>query len=483
MSFQSLFQRVLPRLSDRRNISALSFDGKTLASVGHGGGVMLVDTQFGNTIGFLNFAHYPPVSFMNWINETQLLVGNTRGGISQATLTPAAEIPNNSNPLASVVTIIPQSEFKATSMCYNPIHNLFAIGFSGEIQIWCLRLTPQRQRRWVLFDSIECEDEEGTKDSATTMIFFGANAQSLCAFTFNKFVIWDYSDKSLRWHAHDWGTFFRCCAVSPDGKSMAVSTTDLSVLIWPLHGGGPCIHDQQVFEIPSGRNWIEYAETTPVTYFDAETILTTDPVGNIYIVSLDGRKKEVFPVGENYFVRAILIHESMINLVTMGPACTTMLIGLTNNARVHRRVAKEFKAQAPLMTDHCVIQQRVATVDSLARATAADSFVAKVSLQLRRFGLYALSRHFFSTLVSYVRWRHLVASILVLIYNDLLALDLLTVFNVPALTVQFTLAEFVMRVIFYLAIRMLRLFCYGFFVVTRACIVYFCTLILRYFSD
>ncbi|KAG8716029.1 hypothetical protein FRC09_016103 [Ceratobasidium sp. 395] len=404
MKFQSPFERVLPRPSDRRNVSALSPDGQLIASAGSSGEVMLINAQFGNTLGFINFIPLPIV-YLRWINKTQLLVGNINGGVFQVAL--FEKVSDDSNELASISTIIPESKDDfTTTMCYSPRRNMIAIGFIGEIRIWGLRLSEAGQRRWVQLDTIECKDDRGLRDCATAMTFFGHGDQSLCAFTYNQYMIWSSLVKLSKWHTHDWDTGIHNCTVSPDGQSMAVSTTDLSILIWPLGATGPVISGQRKYKMSGGRDWIEYAGMTPLAYLDTETILTTDTVGNMYAISTDGKFKHSFTVGEYFFVRAVLVHGTLINIILMGPTCTTMLMVLTTDATMHDRMQKAYKQLGP-RTAHRLIEQNVITTDLAATGDALEG-TAEADNQ---GGFFSYISGLFSTLARCFNWRNLVRTV------------------------------------------------------------------------
>ncbi|KAG9096251.1 hypothetical protein FRC06_008873 [Ceratobasidium sp. 370] len=443
MNFKSPFRQIFPFQSDPNVKSYLSPDGKVLAFVDTHGCVMLVDMQVGVTLGSLEFGHYPRITCFCWANNTQFIIGNSVGEVYQATLVQAGQL--DSANLAVISTIIPQSNRPIVTLCHDPLRNLLAISFIGEIQIWCLRLDPARRRDWVLFDTIPCE-HNGDESCATAMTFFGTGDETLCAVTHFGFAIWMHANKSLNWHAHNLETGIACCAVSPDGQSMTATTTNLSILIWPLRAGGPVISEQRTFDIPMGRDWQEYAESAPFAYFDAETIVTADPIGNVYALSLEGKTKHVFSVGQNYFIRSILACQSVVTIVEIGPTCTTLVIGYTNELVVHRRIARAWKAQSSRAPPR-MITQGVTTTSPPANLPVASSTAKRAAKvpsevadtapekhtrlkQSRSDKLFKFIWWLFAALTHYFCWRNLVASIIVMFCNSMLSLDFLTIYNV-----------------------------------------------------
>ncbi|KAG8735820.1 hypothetical protein FRC10_010107 [Ceratobasidium sp. 414] len=313
------------------------------------------------------------------------------------------------------------------TFCHDPIRNLIAISFIGEIQIWCLRLDSTRRRRWVLYDTIRYIDN-GDDWCATAMVFFGANNRSLCAATFSGFIIWTYADKSFRWHDHDFKAEISHCVVSPDSLSMVASTSDHSILIWPLQAEGPVTSEQRTFDIPTGRSWIEYAESAPLAYFDAKTVVTADPIGNIYVLSLEGQSKHVFPVGENYFICSILVSDPIINIVAIGPVCTTMLIGFTADTVVHRHVAKAWKAQASHPLPRAITQRVMVATPTEAAGTTDKGHPGLETGRSRKPLVFIW--WIFTTLTRYFCWRNLLASILILYYHNMLSFDFVCTYNI-----------------------------------------------------
>ncbi|KAG9079224.1 hypothetical protein FRC06_007880, partial [Ceratobasidium sp. 370] len=299
MNFTSAFQEVLSRATDSGLNAYLSPDGKHLACTHTNGSVMLVDMQAGITLGTIEFGTFPSFSCLRWTSNHQFIIGNRYGEVFQANLAPLGQLDGDN--LALVSAIIPPCNSSVVDLCYDPIRNLIAISFVGKVEIWCLRLDEMRRRRWILYDTIVC-DRSVDESCAAALTFFGGDDRALCAVTLSGFTIWTYADRSLKWHAIGHDTYITHCVTSPDGQTMAVSTTDLSVLIWPMHVGGPDIGQQRIFEIPTGRDWQEYAESAPLTYFNAETIITADPIGNLYFLSLEGQTKHILPVGANYFI-------------------------------------------------------------------------------------------------------------------------------------------------------------------------------------
>ncbi|KAG9084490.1 hypothetical protein FRC06_004064, partial [Ceratobasidium sp. 370] len=312
------------------------------------------------------------------------------------------------------------------TLCHDPIRNLIAISFIGEIQIWCLRLDSTRRRRWVLYDTIRYIDN-GNDWCATAMVFFGVNNRSLCAATFSGFIIWTYTDKSFRRYDHNFKAEISHCVVSPDSLSMAASTSDRSILIWPLQAEGPVTSEQRTFNIPTGRSWIEYAESAPLAYFDAKTVITADPIGNIYVLSLEGQPKHVLPVGENYFVCSILVSDLMINVVAIGPVCTTTLIGFTADTVVHRHVASMEGAGFPFVTPcyHATCH------GGDPHRSGGHKDKGHPGLETgRSYKPLAFIWWLFTTLTRYFCWRNLLASIVILYYHNMLSFDFVCTYNV-----------------------------------------------------
>ncbi|KAG9097330.1 hypothetical protein FS749_006572 [Ceratobasidium sp. UAMH 11750] len=299
--------------------------------------------QVGARLGILKFGVLPLAEHMCWTSNTQFIIGTGTGEVLQASLLPAGQ---SDNDLVLVSTIIPPFKRSILAFCHDPIRNFIAISFFDKIQIWCLRLDSKCRHRWVLYNMIQCLENDWY---ATAMTFFGENNHSLCVVTPSGFITWTYKEKSsFRCYNHEFEAVVTHCVVSLDNLLMAGSTCDRSILIWPLQATGPVISEQQTFDIPTGRSWVEYAESAPLAYFDAETVITADPIGNIYLLSLEGEPKHVFSVGDNYFIHSISMSDQMFSVVVMGPVCTTMLIGFTTNAAIHRRLAKAWEEQDSL---------------------------------------------------------------------------------------------------------------------------------------
>ncbi|KAG9087972.1 hypothetical protein FRC06_002280, partial [Ceratobasidium sp. 370] len=103
--------------------------------------------------------------------------------------------------------------------------------------------------------------------------------------------------------------------------------------MWPLSASGPISKQQRTFEIPlpTSRDWVGKANSSPVSFLNAKSIVTVDPAGTVYIVSIDGQVQHTFSVGDNYFVKSIWIHEPAAQIIALGPRGNPLIIGCTYN--------------------------------------------------------------------------------------------------------------------------------------------------------
>lgn len=87
-------------------------------------------------------------------------------------------IMQESKQMAAVSIIFHNTGSPILALCYDSTRGLLAFSFSGEIQIWCLRVNKAHRRQWVLECTIPCQ-RDGVTWSASTLSFFGGYEKSL----------------------------------------------------------------------------------------------------------------------------------------------------------------------------------------------------------------------------------------------------------------------------------------------------------------
>ncbi|KAG8735816.1 hypothetical protein FRC10_010103, partial [Ceratobasidium sp. 414] len=285
-------------------VSHLSPFGDLLASIEGVERIVLTCVKTGTTLGIIDFGPDFHATCLCWATNTRLIVGNNSGEVVQADL--MHPITPDSLKLAELSLITRNHNCPVKILCFDVSSYLLAASFDGEIKIWYGHLLHGSRREWVLYDTLLCQhDRVGW--SASAMAFLSTNDKSLFAATEFGFAVWVFSDKSLSWYERANSHVIEHCAVSLDSRMLAASTRNFCVLMWPLSASGPISKRQRTFKIPlpTGRDWISKANSSPVSFLDANSIVTADPAGTVYIVSLDGQVQRTFSVGDNYLVKSI----------------------------------------------------------------------------------------------------------------------------------------------------------------------------------
>ncbi|KAG9113375.1 hypothetical protein FRC07_007780 [Ceratobasidium sp. 392] len=96
--------------------------------------------------------------------------------------------------------------------------------------------------------------------------------------------------------------------------------------------------------------------SAPLTFFGAESIVTANRVGTIYVFSLKGQIQYSISVGMNHYIRSILVYEQMIYAVAMGPEGEALLVGYTNDLATHQTSIDARKTQPVPTPQSCGTQ-------------------------------------------------------------------------------------------------------------------------------
>ncbi|KAG9098029.1 hypothetical protein FRC06_006903 [Ceratobasidium sp. 370] len=330
-------------------ISHLSPFGDILASAEGNSKIILTRVKTGATFGVIDFGPNRRISCLVWATNTCLVIGNHVGEVSQADLTYYAA---EDSPKFAKLSLVTRSHYPIKAMCFDVSDYLLAISFDGNIQIWCGRLTNEHRREWALYDMVSCQ-HNGAAWSASTMTFFSTDNKSLFAATDAGFGIWVYSDRSFWWYERTNLPAIKHCAVSPNGRTLAVSTKDLSILIWPLAASGPASTQPRTFEIPIpvGQSWMSKVDVSPVNFLNTELIVTTDLVGTVYVISLDGQMQSTISIGENYFIKSIwasTVHRTTAQVIALGAHGNPLIIGCANSHESQRSILAITEFERPL---------------------------------------------------------------------------------------------------------------------------------------
>ncbi|KAG8710542.1 hypothetical protein FRC08_017025 [Ceratobasidium sp. 394] len=466
MNFKSPFSKVLPLSSKPGLVSSLSPDGHRLATCARPtASVLLVNVESGLSLGHLQFDCR--ITCLFWATNSTLILGSANGQVFQANVAPNPRL--DPSDLALMSTILTSSNGAVKALCYDPIHSLLAVGFIEEVQILSLRLDAGRRRRWVLFDQFDCP-HPGMPWLPSAMEFYGSTDRFLFISSATKgFTVWAYKDKSISWFQGDDESAAGPCAISPDNQSLAVSfcsDTHFGISIWPLSTTGPIMEREKSYKIPTGQVWIEWAEFAPLAFLDSKLVITADPVGTIYIVSVDGQTKHTFSVGVNYFVRSIMVCQSMVNIVAIGPASTTMLLQYTDDAAAYRK-AVDIRGAHINTEDLNFLFQNVTKSLRPPNRPNKDQVLPEAR---RNCSPFAFMRSTFVNLLSHLSLKNVLISMLILFINNKLNFDLLTAYNVFYITAQVACAEFIMYSVFRLLLFMVRL-TYGVFGLTTTAVI------------
>ncbi|QRV96137.1 hypothetical protein RhiJN_24155 [Ceratobasidium sp. AG-Ba] len=343
--------------SDPDVLSFLSPDGRFLASCHSLRCISLFNIKTRLPAGQLRFDDvHGNFKHIAWTDNSTFVIVDSRGEVIQVDVLPDLSPLWNPRPkhLASFSIVRPQDQNSgsACGFCYDPASDLFALGLSGEVQIW----SGARERSWTLVETIPCgHNARGPFWILDSMAFVNDG----------RLVIMTHYGKNFVWQEINAEDGFTSCVVSPNKRSIACGTSDYIVYVWPVHDERPYLgdsaHEPFVFKIPTGREWLEGADvgTTPLSYLDDESILTADPIGTVYVITPRGETKHRFSVGQNYFIRTITAHESMVYITAIGPLCTTMLLGYTDDMVVHLRAASGPLEPDYNYSDPCGIFQAV----------------------------------------------------------------------------------------------------------------------------
>ncbi|KAG8716032.1 hypothetical protein FRC09_016106, partial [Ceratobasidium sp. 395] len=300
--------------------------GDLLASTDENGKLLLTNTNNGRTFGTIDFGHDRRVTHLHWATNIGLIVGNEAGEVIQADIARSAA-PNS--PDLAMLSLITRNDQPVKGLCFDIAKYLLAVSFHGELQIWRGHLARGYRREWVLYDTLPIQ-RNGTGWPVATMAFFSNEYKSLFVATDAGFAIWAYSDKSLWWYDKASPYAIGHCAVSPNSRTLVVSTRDFRLFIWPLSAVGPVSRQQRTFRIPASHGRRDDLEAAPVNFLTSKSIVTADPFGAVYIISLDGQMQSVFSIGDNFLVKSIWVHYPLAQIIALGPRGSPMFIGCTD---------------------------------------------------------------------------------------------------------------------------------------------------------
>ncbi|KAG8707829.1 hypothetical protein FRC08_000265 [Ceratobasidium sp. 394] len=337
MGFTPTFRLDLSRKCNLHLLSHLAPSGQRLASFGDDGTVFFTETQTGKCRGSVSFDDMPSITCLTWATSANILIGNSLGSVLHFSMTLN---PITYSPVFPQSIALPHSSYIQTqgnrpikAMDFDPLQRRLAIALDGEIQFWNLTVTKRGQKEWMAFDALKFQ-HNGHKQPVSSILFFGEN-RNLLAATSCGFVIWTGKGNSpLHYERGQYGLpSIGQCALAPDETMLATSTSDFTILIWPLSDSGLIMDQhQRIFKIPTGRDQAN-TNSAPVAFLD-ESVVTADLLDNIYVLSRNGEIKHSVSVGLDCFVRSIWVSESTedatlntVNIVAKGPTGTILLIG------------------------------------------------------------------------------------------------------------------------------------------------------------
>ncbi|KAG8779699.1 hypothetical protein FRC12_023930, partial [Ceratobasidium sp. 428] len=307
-------------------VADLSPLGDLLASSNANGNVLLTNVNSDVTLGIIEFGPDCRVTDITWATNVHLIVANEAGELIQADIMRSA--PSDSK--LATLSLITRSVKPVKALCFDVFHYLLAAAFDDEIQIWRGHLVRGYRREWSLYDTVRIGRDRPAGWLVPAMTFFSNENKSLFVATNTRFAIWMYSDKSFWLYDRTDSLKIKCCAVSPDSRTLAVSTEDLRILVWPISVAGPVLKRQQSFKIPTPNGQGRNSKTAPIAFLTSKLILTANSAGSVYVLSLDGQTQSVLSIGDEYQVKSIQVHYPLAQIIALGPRNNPIIIGCTN---------------------------------------------------------------------------------------------------------------------------------------------------------
>ncbi|KAG8775436.1 hypothetical protein FRC12_001489 [Ceratobasidium sp. 428] len=289
MEFQSPFSQILFRKSDPNVISRLSPSGCYMACIGTNGDLQLVDLQSGHVLGFLCLKSQQHITGFKWVTDQFIILTSDSGEVLKANLI-YDKYPHDK--LATLSTIIPAGNKAVLAMCYHRVQAFLAVAFPAKIELWQWEKSAVPPH-WALFDTIKCKTN-GFQWNITDIMFIQQDRGTcLLIVRDTGFVIWKKHQEGLGFYRGENDEPLSYFAESPNCSLLAASCADLSISIWPLTSRGPDMAERETFNVPTGREWAGH--TLPIAFSsNSGLILAADPVGTVYVFSLQGDPQYTF---------------------------------------------------------------------------------------------------------------------------------------------------------------------------------------------
>ncbi|QRV83661.1 transmembrane protein [Ceratobasidium sp. AG-Ba] len=303
---------------------AVSPLGRWLCSTTDNGDLLIQRLSRGIIYCHVGMGRFDYATSICWVTDLQLLIGSSQGNIYVATLN--IDKCNEEKQRIEITRLLHDVNSPIRALAYDSNRKLLALGYKGHVSIWRYQLQPGRG--WGMLDIFRT-NINGVSAKVNSLDFFGSCSNLLLGLE-SGLVVW-YAKGEL--HVVDTG--LKVChvgstAISTDHSTLAVSTLDQSILVWPLSTEGPIGPLVQEYPLESGREWHIFESRTPVAFTSETKIVCGTLDGTVDLITHNGLRIQRL-TNANYCTRALATYGSIVYASFTSPVGYVVIVAYSNS--------------------------------------------------------------------------------------------------------------------------------------------------------
>ncbi|KAG9086382.1 hypothetical protein FS749_003680 [Ceratobasidium sp. UAMH 11750] len=260
---------------------ALSPTGRWICSASDHGDLLVQRSTRGYIYCHVGMGRLSHVTAITWATDLQIILGCFNGAVYVATLT----LNPNENRI-KITHLLDDVVSPVRALTYDIDCKLLAPGYRSHVSVWHRSVGETHARPWKMVDIFR-----------TTIGDLPAKVNTLCFFGPHKYLFLGLDAGAMIWFASgqltilDTGTRpyrIGSAALSGDESTMAISTLDQSVIIWPVSPEGPFVSLANEYALESGREWHRFEPCTPVAFTSDLKVACGTLDGMVVILSHTG---------------------------------------------------------------------------------------------------------------------------------------------------------------------------------------------------